>query len=227
MGKIIRWFQTLFHRRSCKVAPDFPQLPTIESFEAAGVVFTDKESILAGYQPRKRAPGITGIGGRRQGEEHYLMTAHRECLEELFDWNVVEKSLLKKIAVSITPLHVIHADGYINLVYTFEDLLNLLRLIKKEGLTSPLYTMIPTTLEELILKRKPVAGSEIQGLALLPLDYYSMKHPVIQNEFRHDIQTIVLLLCPHKAMIETGGLYKPLPRNLPKVDGCFTREIAP
>jgi hypothetical protein len=218
----MNWFQRLF-RKSAKVAPDFSQLPAIESFEAAGVIFADVTTVLAGYQPKKKTPGITGIGGKRQAGEHYIQTAHRECLEELFDWSKVGADFLNKMATTITPLHVISDDGYVNLVYTFDDLLKILKLVKKAGLKSHLYTERPASIEDLVLKRKPANSSEIQGLCLIPLVYYSHKHPIVQNEFRQDICDLVLLLCPHKAMTKSDWIYKPVPRNLPKVDGGFSR----
>lgn len=225
---MIKWFQSLFHKRDSRVAPDVPKFPPIDSFEAAGIVFTDKNTILAGYQPKKKAPGITGIGGCRHAQETYVQTAFRECLEELFDWSFIDSSLINKITDITTPLHVLNYDGYVNIVYTFDDLLKILKVIRGTGLKSRLYTTLPKNLHELILKRKHSFNSEIQGLGLLPLVYYSHKHPIVKSEFREDIHTLVMLLCPEKAAVidksvmERKTSYKPTIRNLPKVDGGFS-----
>jgi hypothetical protein len=53
--------------------------------EAAGIVFTNGTHILAGYQPRKKNPHISGLGGSKQKDESYMQTAWRETLEELFE----------------------------------------------------------------------------------------------------------------------------------------------
>jgi hypothetical protein len=228
---MLKWLKSLFHKRNSRVAPDIVKFPPIDSFEAAGVVFADKNTILAGYQPKKKAPGITGIGGRRQGEETYVETAFRECLEELFDWNFVDTALINKITRITTPLHILNYDGYVNIVYTFDDLMKVLKVVRGAGMKSRLYKKFPLNLNDLILKRNQSFSSEIQGLGLLPLVYYSHKHPIVQSEFREDIHALVLLLCPEKAammdksVMEKKTTYKPTIRNLPKVDGGFTRPV--
>ena len=58
----------------------------VENFRAAGSVFTDSKIILAGYQPRKKKPFISGIGGKREEGESYMDTAIRETVEELFEF---------------------------------------------------------------------------------------------------------------------------------------------
>jgi hypothetical protein len=48
------------------------QKETKDEYTACGVVFTDGRHILAGYQPNKKNPCISGIGGMKEkGETHF------------------------------------------------------------------------------------------------------------------------------------------------------------
>ena len=235
----MNWFQRLFQKKAkvapvpqpqpepepIKPEPIKPELPNISEFKSAGVVFTDGNSILAGYQPNKKIPGITGIGGKREAEETYIQTALRECCEELFGCTYVPPSLINELMTTTEPSNTLYDGYYVNLIYTFKDLLKILDIAKKINLWSPLYTKIPTTLDDLILQRKYSEISEIQGLCILPLAYYSDKHPIIHNEFRRDIKELVLLLCPHKILPQINTIHKPQSRTELKVDGGGTRSF--
>ena len=145
-----------------------------EGFKAAGVAFTNGVHVLAGYQPHKKHPSISGIGGSRERGENYMQTALRECVEELFEPPSIPKSLFSKLA-AIAPQKVIQSGSYINAIYTFDDLQAMLKAMKQVGLRSPLYETFPKTLTELIMNRVPtgaISGSkaaEISHLALLPV----------------------------------------------------------
>lgn len=145
-----------------------------EGFKAAGVAFTNGVHVLAGYQPHKKHPSISGIGGSRERGENYMQTALRECVEELFEPSSIPKSLLTKLA-RIAPQKVIQTGSYINAIYTFDDLQTMLTLMKRLGLRSPLYEIFPKTLMDLIMKRTPsptptpTKTAEISHLALLPV----------------------------------------------------------
>ncbi len=139
-----------------------------DGFKAAGVAFTNGVHVLAGYQPHKKHPSISGIGGSRERGENYMQTALRECVEELFEPTSIPKLLLPKLA-SIVPQKVIQSGSYINAIYTFDDLQKMLTLMKRLGLRSPLYEPFPKTLMDLIMKRVIRPTAEISHLALLPV----------------------------------------------------------
>jgi hypothetical protein len=145
-----------------------------DNFKAAGVAFTNGRHVLAGYQPHKSHPSISGIGGSREPDESYMTTALRECVEELFEPTSIPKSLFVKLA-NITPQKVIQSCSYINVIYTFDDLETMLLQMKRSGLVSPLYMIFPRTVQELIMNRIPASSLgpekavEISHLALLPV----------------------------------------------------------
>jgi hypothetical protein len=145
-----------------------------EKFKAAGVAFTNGVHVLAGYQPHKKHPSISGIGGSRESGESYMQTALRECVEELFEPSSIPKALLPKLT-EITPQKVIQSKSYINAIYSFDDLQSMLTIMKRLGLCSPLYETFPKNLTELIMNRVPTGAlsgakaAEISHLALLPV----------------------------------------------------------
>jgi hypothetical protein len=137
-------------------------------FKAAGVAFTNGYHVLAGYQPHKKHPSISGIGGSRETDESYIQTGLRECIEELFAPQYIPKSLIPKLC-TIIPKKVVKSNTYINIIYTFDDLQLMLKIIKHSGLKSPLYQIFPKTLNELIMYRVSHTSAEISHLALLPV----------------------------------------------------------
>ena len=139
-----------------------------EGFKAAGVAFTNGIHVLAGFQPHKKHPSISGIGGSREPGESYMQTALRECVEELFEPKSIPKTLIPKLA-GIAPQKVIQTGSYINAIYTFDDLHAMFLIIKRAGLQSPLYKTFPKTLMELIMNRKFTSAAEISHLVLLPV----------------------------------------------------------
>lgn len=144
-----------------------------EKFKAAGVAFTNSRHVLAGYQPHKKHPSISGIGGSRESGESYMQTALRECVEELFEPSSIPKALFPKLA-EIAPQKVIQTRSYINAIYSFDDLQAMLTIMKRLGLRSPLYETFPKNLTELIMNRIPAKPSdektaEISHLALIPV----------------------------------------------------------
>jgi hypothetical protein len=149
-----------------------------EKFKAAGVAFTNGQHVLAGYQPHKKHPSISGIGGSREPAESYMQTALRECVEELFEPTSIPNALLPKLA-QIAPQKVIQSGSYINAIYSFKDLKAMLTAMKHVGLRSPLYEKFPKNLTELIMNRIPANAlsgklsgektAEISHLALLPV----------------------------------------------------------
>lgn len=139
-----------------------------DEYTAAGVLFTNGSHVLGGYQPHKKHPCISGIGGNKNEHETYVQTAFRECIEELFEIKTIPKRLFTKLT-AITPKNILQSDTYINIVYSFEDLEVFLRHIKSFGLKSPLYSVFPKSIQDLILNRRMTESAEVSHLVLLPL----------------------------------------------------------
>lgn len=159
-------------------------------YKAAGTVFTDKHHMLAGYQPHKRKPFISGIGGKREEGETYSITAIRETVEELFEVDA-SYELILKIKKEIRPKRVIKNGSYVFVVYDFRDLEKLLDILRYHRIKSKLYDKFPRTLMELIFNRKDTESSEISGLALLPIVEHNPSNPFIDP---HLISDMPLLL---------------------------------
>jgi hypothetical protein len=157
----------------------------MDEFTAAGVLFTNGSHILGGYQPHKKHPCISGIGGAKHDHETFIQTALRECMEELFEIKTIPKSLFTKLK-SITPKTIIHSNKYINLVYSFDDLELFLKYCKSYGLKSPLYTIFPKSIHELILNRSVTESAELSHLVLLPM----LPTISIDSYFQADIQLL-------------------------------------
>jgi hypothetical protein len=175
---------------------------TVESpdtFTAAGVVFTDGKHILAGYQPNKKKPFLSGIGGGRDEGETYTMTAIREMIEELYEVSAIPKKtyapMYKEIVKRVIPNKIVQSGTYIMLVYTFNDLETILKIVKRHGLTSPLYDTMPITRMDLIFARKPFYGEdkipEITHFAILPVVRHPTEHPFVDPYFIEDMDKLL------------------------------------
>ena len=152
------------------------------SYKAAGVVFTDGHLILAGYQPLKATPFISGIGGSKEEGETYKETALREMVEELFETSVAPALLAElKKCTSHSPRKVFQGT-YVRLVYTFEDLVDMLAVMKKH-IKSPLYATFPLTLMDLLFQRHVKGKSEISHLCLLPVVKHEAGAPLVVSYF--------------------------------------------
>ncbi len=150
--------------------PKSSSYPPINDYEAAGILFIDDKHFLAGYQPKKRWPCITGIGGaKEEGDESYVATAFRELLEELFDWKSPSPLLLNRIAAEVEPAAVFQNDSYVSIALSFKDLEKILSVARRESAHTPFYEKFPTTTWELIRNRIVIADAEVQQLLLLPI----------------------------------------------------------
>lgn len=170
----------------------------LTKYKAAGSVFTDGKLILAGYQPKKRKPFISGIGGGKESGETYADTAVRETLEELFEFKEIPEKLTKEIQSEVVPQRVVQSASYVMVVYDFSGLEQILKLVKKHNLNSPLYDFIPTTLMDLLFKRKLDMSStnlffkpEISHLALLPLVNHPRGTPFVDSYFIEDMPLLL------------------------------------
>ncbi len=153
-----------------------------QSITNAGCLFTDFRHVLAGFQPHKKVKMISGFGGKAEPGELLFQTAWRETLEELFEFSpTVIQGLVEEIGLKIPCFKTFTNGNYYVAVYSFQNLIEVLRLLEEKKLQSPLYDTFPTELFELILYRKPKPKSEVQQLTLLPaamsttIDPYFMK----------------------------------------------------
>lgn len=171
---------------------------------SAGVIFTDGKILLAGYQPHKKNPCISGIGGKKKEGETYIITALREMLEELFEFNEIPKKLIKEIKSLIIPQKILENSGYIIIVYDFQDLEMILKIIKIYKLQSILYDKFPKNLMELIFNRKINSDSkcEISHLSLLPVIKHDKKNSFIDNLFIDDISLCAFTVASKKAFLK-------------------------
>ena len=155
----------------------------IGDFVAAGCLFTDGAHVLAGYQPQKTVPGISGLGGKRLFGESYFHTALRETLEELFDVTV-NSGLLILLEATMKPNQVIVNGTYVLLQFSFDDLRSLLEYASTYCNRTPLYETMPLSINDLVFNRKYTSDSEISHLCLLPF----IKGVSIHNDLTSDIQ---------------------------------------
>jgi hypothetical protein len=160
------------------------------TFAAAGILFTNGTQVLAGFQPLKEEPSISGFGGCREGRETIRETAFRELLEELFDpdpsFDI--KPLINVLKERYKKDPIIKKGSYRFLILSFRELTAILTLVKAIGLRSQVYTTIPTTIADLIKGRRPLPTSEISTLHLL-----SRSAPygvAIDPHFLEDLQSI-------------------------------------
>jgi hypothetical protein len=160
--------------------------PIIDSVTAAGCIFTNETHILAGYQPNKTTPYISGFGGNRLEGEPYEHTAVREMIEELFDIEATY-DMITRILNDLKPLRSIKHTGYMVLQYTFEDLDKIIKYLEPNGVNSTLYKVWPKNLYDLIFTRTPTKSSEISIICLLPF----VKDIVIDDKFKKDIDEII------------------------------------
>jgi len=140
-----------------------------DGVKGAGCIFTNYKLILAGYQPYKKRPIISGIGGSCTNGEDYVDTAIREMLEEIFGLDGDLTNLLVIIKTKLPLSKQIRNGAYISIVYSFDDLLSIISILNNHFITSKFYDIFPQNIEDVLLKRKLIAGEEIQQLLLLPI----------------------------------------------------------
>ena len=146
----------------------------------AGCLFTNGSHVLGGYQKG----AIGGIGGKPKKGEEAHNTALREMLEEIFE--IYDFPIEN---VWLPPKKIIAKRSYTIYVYGFDDLESICGILKGYGVVSPLYTEIPLSIWDIVLKRLPRVGAEISALCLLPV----VKHgsgPFVEPYFVGDIQML-------------------------------------
>ncbi len=164
--------------------------PTL-SFSAAGILFSNDTHVLAGYQPHKQTPCITGFGGSRKEGETALQTAWRETIEELFDCQEVPAICIELCIQRFVPHIWFRRGEYICFQYSFDDLKEFLNLAKRAHYPNTIYTSYPTTLLELLMNRNHSETAEIQSLCLLPIVRESNGFILIHEEFCLDIDQMM------------------------------------
>jgi hypothetical protein len=146
----------------------------------AGCLFTNGTHVLAGYQGT-----INGIGGKAQEGEEPQATALRETLEEIF--GIYEFDIEK---VRLPPQKIIVKKSYTIFVYDFDDLESMCSILKWSGVKSLMYSEIPTTVWDLIVKRLPIE-SEVTALCLLPVVDHPRHMPFVEPYFVSDIRALI------------------------------------
>lgn len=151
-------------------------------------MFVSKTHILAGYQPNKVSPYISGFGGKRKGDESYIETALRETLEELLNIKEVPIALIHRIQENIIPVKILYNKTYLILVYTFDNLAEILACVKYYIGQSDVYPRaFPISVSELIMERLIIPGAEVSHICLLPL----VSNLQIDKSFLEDIRKLL------------------------------------
>jgi hypothetical protein len=135
----------------------------------AGCMFTDGIRVLAGYQTKTRKIG--GFGGKSHPCESRTETALRETIEELFGILDVPADLIAKLPISQST---VEYPEYTCFVYNFDDLQTFIRRAGRYINSTPLYSVFPTTVWELIQNRMFSDSVEVGELYLMPADQYTM-----------------------------------------------------
>lgn len=149
-------------------------VPWISSYpiwnhSGAGCMFVGTHHVLIGlHSTRKSEVRISGLGGKKEGNESWYATAIRETVEELFHVSTVPTSLI--IALErIRPSYVFFdsVSRYVCIVYTLRDLPQFIGICRR-FLHSPLYSPFPLSVDDLLYKRTMNTEAEIMQLVLWP-----------------------------------------------------------
>jgi hypothetical protein len=172
-----------------------PPDPRFADYKGAGMIFTDGSVVLCGWEPRKRRPGLYGIGGKAEDavdRRDYRQTAVREVIEELYG-AVPSARLVDTVAAALcsdTGGAALVDGDYLMIRCSFRDLQRLLGLVAaaRPALISPLYSArLPRSLEELLFARCSAAATEMAQLCLLPV---TRQIPRISGDLGSDISRL-------------------------------------
>jgi len=159
------------------------------NYTAAGVLFTDGESVLAGLQADSNdTKSLSGFGGAKEPGETYMDTSLRELVEEFFDSIDVPKKLIETLKQKVRPYYIYQVDTYIIVVYTFKQLRTILRIVAKSGLQSRLYHTIPLEVHELVLYRQPMTDCEIFTITMIPITLEYPYASMVSKDFQMDLK---------------------------------------
>ena len=157
----------------------------IDNYVGAGCIFTNNKLILSGYQPYKKNPFISGIGGKKLENETYKKTALRELIEELFNISNISNTIIDRLLL-INPIKIQYFNKYVNCIYNFNQLTHILDILNYYNTKSNLYLIFPRNIEDLIFNRN-IKNGEISHLCLLPV---INKKIIIDIEFNNDINLL-------------------------------------
>jgi hypothetical protein len=133
---------------------------------SAGIVFKSETHVLMGYQPDKQM--ISGIGGKPIGNETPIETAFRETIEELFGFQP-SKTLIEVLVANFGFKPEVKNESYTMFIYTIDELLRFLCVVKSHSGSSPYYMDFPTSLDSLLFNRRTPLGVEVSHLCMVPI----------------------------------------------------------
>jgi hypothetical protein len=134
---------------------------------SAGIVFKSETHVLMGYQSDKQM--ISGIGGKPIGSETTIQTAFRETIEELFGIQPSRWLLDSLLRYFSKSGNTVMNSGYTMFIYSLDDLVEFLCLMREFVGTSPYYVEFPVNIEDLLLTRRAPLTVEVTHLCLIPL----------------------------------------------------------
>ena len=159
--------------------------PNFNNYKGAGCIVTDNNLILAGYHPFKKTPYISGIGGGKQKNETYIITALRELVEELFNSYNISDILLNDL-ISVKPIKIHYTNNYVNCIYNFNQLNEMLDILDYHQFVSELYNRFPINYNDLIFNRI-IKNGEISHLCLLPVINNNI---IVDTDLNNDIKIL-------------------------------------
>lgn len=146
-------------------------------------MFTDGNFVLAGYNPRTLS--ISGIGGKKKGNETAVQTAIRETLEELFELENIPEELTTVLYDTVKFDKLFFRSGYTTFVMTFKDLDLFIDSLALFPVVSRVYDSKPKSIEQLLMNRKVVPDAELTHLMMIPC----VRSICLDSVFTHDIFT--------------------------------------
>ena len=159
---------------------NYPLYTSHPDYTSAGILFAEGPVALAGVQ-KHRLLGhddiatLSGFGGRKEPKDFdWCHTAWREVIEELYGESVIPVELILDLRRLIPVKEPeVERHNYVLFRLTFADLTQVLRIcaLPKYKLASPIYSSLPLTLEDLILKRQPKSHTEVGTLSLVPISH--------------------------------------------------------
>jgi hypothetical protein len=162
------------------------------NFTAAGCLFYNEQFLLAGYQPRKQRPVLSGLGGKREEGEEFWTTALRETVEELFELSTVPPGWIEQIQCSVPHKGFLKNGDYVSVLYSFDDLQKILEILKTLQCQSELYEEFPTNLLALLFNRKQLEyPAEVSHLTFLPLVLHAVDTPFVSSDFLKDMRLLL------------------------------------
>jgi hypothetical protein len=105
---------------------------------------------------------------------------------EYIEQNEIKVNKLINEIMMLPEEKYIYHNSYVNFIYNFTQLEEILLSIKNYNIRSKYYDEIPTNIFDLITKRKKLDG-EIKSLALLPIE----KDLIVHNYFIQDIKELI------------------------------------